>query len=103
MVSHPFLCDRGIVQHLRIEGQATVGDSPVTKAPLTSLAMEFEVRPVARVPVVRAPDLHAGRWVAGEHRNASTARRNRMGVVRRQAAGRTGGVEPGFPEAVVVR
>src|SRR3990170_2317915 len=58
--SDPILRGRGVVGNLRVERKTAVRDPPIPESTRSLLPMEFQVRAVPRIAVVRAPDLHAG-------------------------------------------
>ena len=99
-----FLRGHRIVGNLFGQGDAPVGDPPVSEAVLPVLAVKFQVGAVSRISVIRAPDLDAGPRVPREDRHfPPTGRRYGIRFVRRTARSLAGGVKSSFHQPVFVR
>src|SRR5438552_17572029 len=93
-----------IVGNLFGQGDAPVGDPPVSEAVRPVLPGKFQVGAVSRISVIRAPDLDAGPRVPRESRHLSpTGRGYGVWFVRRKARSLAGSVESSFPQPVFVR
>src|SRR5207247_9061694 len=99
-----FLRAHRIVGNLFGQGDAPVGDPPVSEAVPPVLPVKFQVGAVSGISVIRAPDLDAGPRVPRESRHLSpTGRGYGVWFVRRKARSLAGGVESSFPQPVFVR
>src|SRR5207253_1857345 len=99
-----FLRAHRIVGNLFGQGDAPVGDPPVSEAVPPVLPVKFQVGAVSRISVIRAPDLDAGPRVPRESRHLSpTGRGYGVWFVRRKARSLAGSVESSFPQPVFVR